>query len=214
MIETRSDKLKKFFLILSLTLICFSLTGLPLLAAEKTEKAETSKAEKKEEKKEKEKKHPYDFYNHEMHMPLFEAANVACDRCHADPDSYGNRKKVNPQGCHTCHRDPNPPLPATQDCKLCHKAGPPKPQSHQVDWLNKHQVYAKTKADNCTQCHQNEMFCINCHQRRDTIQEVMHRRNFKFFHSIEARANPRKCTTCHTINYCQTCHEGRGNSSK
>jgi hypothetical protein len=42
----------------------------------------------------------------------------------------------------------------------------------------------------------------------------MHRRNFKFFHSIEARANPRRCSACHTVNFCQECHAGRGSSKR
>lgn len=162
----------------------------------------------------KKKKHPFDLFNHEMHTPLFEAAGTACETCHADPDSYGDRKKVNRLGCHTCHNSPNPPLPASQDCARCHADGFPKPENHKVDWLNKHQVYAKQNPAECRQCHANQVFCTNCHQRRDTIQETVHRRNFRFFHSITARANPRKCATCHITNFCQDCHATGGSSKR
>ena len=158
--------------------------------------------------------HPFDLYNHEMHTPLFEAASVACETCHADPESYGNRKKVNRLGCHLCHKDRNGPLQATNDCQLCHSSGFPKPASHKVDWIKKHQVYAKQEPATCKECHSNQQFCINCHSRRDTVQEKMHRRNFRYFHSIEARANPRRCESCHTVNFCQECHAGRGTSKR
>lgn len=160
----------------------------------------------------KKKKHPYDVYNHEMHMGIFEAVPVACETCHADPESYGDRKKVNRMGCHLCHNSPTPILPATNQCTVCHSGGFPKPESHKVDWLAKHQSFAKQNPEMCTQCHSNQMFCIDCHKRRDTVSERAHRRNFKFFHSIEARANPHKCDACHTVNTCQECHSGKGTS--
>lgn len=164
--------------------------------------------------KKKKKPGPYDAYNHEMHNSIFESVKVPCETCHADPDSYTDKKKVNPLGCHTCHNSPNPTIPANKDCNLCHSGGFPKPQNHKANWISKHQTYAKLNPKDCVQCHPNQMFCIDCHQRRDTVQERMHRRNFKFYHSIEARANPRKCSTCHTTTYCQQCHAGKGNSSK
>lgn len=157
-------------------------------------------------------KHPFDIYDHDMHTPLFEAVSLACETCHADPESYGDRTKVNRLGCHTCHNNSKPPIEASQDCQRCHEGGPPKPPSHKVDWLARHQVDAKGAVASCQQCHTNAMFCVNCHERRDTIQQVVHRRNFRFFHSIEARANPRKCDACHTVTYCQQCHAGRGTS--
>ncbi len=160
----------------------------------------------------KKKPHPFDLYDHEMHTPLFEAASVACETCHADPDSFGNREKINKMGCHLCHNNPNPPLAATNECTVCHGKIPPKPKSHLTDWLNKHQVYAKQNPQECVQCHTNAMFCLNCHSRRDTIQTRMHPRNFRFFHSIEARSNPHRCDACHTVDYCQSCHAGRGTS--
>ena len=85
-----------------------------------------------------------------------------------------------------------------------------KPENHWADWMAKHQIYAKSDPGSCTQCHVNANFCIDCHRRRDTVQERVHKRNFKLFHSIQARANPRKCDACHTVDYCQTCHAGRG----
>ena len=190
------------------TLIIIALlvsAALPLLAGPDTQPA-------KEKKK---KWHPFNIFPHEMHTALFEGASFSCDNCHADPASFGDRTKVNRLGCHICHNNPNPPLPGAQDCNRCHPGGKfPKPESHKVDWRSKHQVYAKQNPKECETCHSNRMFCIDCHQRRDTVQERMHKRNFKFFHSIEARANPRKCDACHTVNYCQECHAGQGSSKR
>lgn len=161
------------------------------------------------------KRHPFDLFNHEFHTSLFEAASFSYENCHADPDSFTDRKKVNRLGCHLCHNHPNPPLPAAQDCNRCHVDGKfPKPDSHKTSWVERHQVEAKADPASCQQCHSNQIFCINCHQRRDTVQERVHRRNFKFFHSIQARANPRKCDACHTVDYCQKCHSGKGDSSQ
>ena len=165
----------------------------------------------------KKKQKPFDLFTrdvHEMHNSIFESAKISCETCHANPDSYTDFKKINKQGCHTCHKNENAPVPANNDCKLCHAGGFPKPDNHKSGWISKHQTYAKNNDTYCTQCHPNKMFCIDCHQRRDTIQQRVHRRNFKFYHSIEARANPRKCDVCHTASYCQTCHAGKDNSSK
>lgn len=79
------------------------------------------------------------------------------------------------------------------------------PDSHRAGWETKHQTAAKAYSSSCTGCHK-AYFCINCHNRRDTIQQVVHRRNFKFYHSVEARANPRKCDECHRPQYCADCH--------
>src|SRR3989338_4647452 len=163
----------------------------------------------------KKKLHPFDIYNHEMHTSLFEAASVACDHCHADPESFTDRKKVNRLGCHLCHNNPKAPLPASNDCLRCHEPGKfEKPRTHKVDWVGRHQSLAKQNPAECASCHTNPMFCLDCHKRRDTVQERMHKRNFKFFHSIEARANPRKCDACHTVNFCQDCHAGQGRSKR
>lgn len=162
----------------------------------------------------KKKSHPFDVYDHDMHTAMFEGV-IKCERCHADPESYGDRKKVNPLGCHICHKDSNPPLEGPKTCTTCHIGGKfPKPQSHKAGWIEKHQVYAKQDPKYCKQCHGNRNFCIDCHKRRDTVNERMHRRNFKFFHSIEARANPRRCQACHTVSSCLRCHTGRGNSKR
>lgn len=156
--------------------------------------------------------HPYNFFDHAMHLMIFESSSVSCKVCHSDPQSFKNRKKVEPLGCHRCHNDEKPIVSAAEKCTICHVGGPPKPQSHKVGWGAKHQVYAKTNPKECLECHTNQMFCIDCHKKRDTVRERVHRRNFKFFHSIDARANPRKCDACHTVNYCQQCHAGRGSS--
>lgn len=165
--------------------------------------------------KSKKPKHPYDIFDHEMHNGIYEMAGVSCDFCHADPASFEDHDKINKQGCHACHKDPNGPMPSIKPCAHCHINGwYPKPDNHKAGWIAKHQSHAKQDAAYCTQCHANRMFCIDCHQRRDTIQTRMHPRNFLFHHSIEARANPRKCDTCHTIQYCNACHAGKGDSSK
>lgn len=81
-----------------------------------------------------------------------------------------------------------------------------KPDSHRAGWNAGHQQAAKSDPSSCESCHK-AYFCVDCHQRRDTITQRVHRRNFLFYHSLEARANPRKCDECHRINYCTDCHK-------
>ncbi|MBI4365907.1 MAG: hypothetical protein HY543_03720 [Deltaproteobacteria bacterium] len=157
---------------------------------------------------------PFDRFDHEMHTPLFEGVGVACETCHADSESYGKLAKLNRIGCHTCHNNPQAPIPATSTCTLCHGKGGAMPGNHRVDWLAKHQAIAKQRPQQCADCHADIMFCVTCHARRDTVQQTMHSRNFRFYHSIEARANPRRCDACHTVTYCRDCHAGRGDSGR
>jgi hypothetical protein len=69
-----------------------------------------------------------------------------------------------------------------------------------------HAGIARAEPEQCESCHRQTQ-CINCHQRRDTIQTVVHERNFRFFHSVEARANPMACGSCHRQDFCTNCHE-------
>lgn len=152
--------------------------------------------------------HPFDVYDHEMHNGLFEAFNFRCTTCHPNDDPY-TRDTVRREGCHICHKNPKTETGAPQDCKLCHINGKfPKPDSHKASWLQKHQYYAKQNVEACYECHQNKMFCIDCHARRDTVQERVHSKGFRYFHSVQARANPKKCDSCHVVNFCTRCHSG------
>ncbi len=80
-----------------------------------------------------------------------------------------------------------------------------KPGSHSAGWVQMHQSTAKIDSSSCKACHK-PWFCIDCHERRDSIQQRVHKRNYMFYHSVEARANPRKCDQCHKIVFCRDCH--------
>jgi hypothetical protein len=92
---------------------------------------------------------------------------------------------------------------------VCHAFDPDKdasmPDSHRSGWDVAHQQAAKNDPSYCSECHK-PYFCIDCHQRRDTITQRVHKRNFKFYHSVEARANPHRCDACHSISFCTDCH--------
>ncbi|PIR17419.1 MAG: hypothetical protein COV46_04475 [Deltaproteobacteria bacterium CG11_big_fil_rev_8_21_14_0_20_49_13] len=79
------------------------------------------------------------------------------------------------------------------------------PESHDAGWAQMHQSTAKIESSSCRSCHK-PWFCIDCHERRDSIQQRVHKRNYMFYHSVEARANPRKCDQCHKIVFCRDCH--------
>ncbi len=155
--------------------------------------------------------HLLEKFDHEMHTGFFESAEgISCETCHPAGAEFG-RDTVDLRGCHRCHNNPkDPPIPATNDCNLCHgpTLQPLKPHSHTKAWQRVHPAVAKRDAAQCATCH-GVSDCVDCHQQRDTVRETMHRRNFRFFHSIEARANPARCDRCHTVNYCTECHQTR-----
>lgn len=155
--------------------------------------------------------HPFDLYNHPKHFQIFATAGFACTNCHKDlssPEAFKDRAKINRLGCHACHQAPNPPAKAPQDCMLCHKEGLPRPEFHDASWIQQHASRAKAEPNLCANCHQSVMFCVDCHQRRDSIQRRMHNLNFKFYHSLEARANAHRCDACHQKAFCTNCHQG------
>ena len=51
------------------------------------------------------------------------------------------------------------------------------PDSHRAGWKVKHQQAAKSDAASCNGCHK-PFFCVDCHQRRDTVTEQVHKNNF------------------------------------
>jgi len=114
--------------------------------------------------------------------------------------------------CHYCHNNPEktPAPDAPTKCYICHlNMREIEPQNHKVaDWLKKHSLTFYTSSKDCKDCHK-ESFCIDCHLRRDVIENLVHPRNYEKLHGIEVSANPAKCSKCHHLSFCMECHTKR-----
>jgi len=121
-----------------------------------------------------------------------------------------------PTLCSSCH---------TEDyCTDCHD-GRVRPRSfHPNDWLSMHAVAAIQDKPRCTNCHNQQSFCLTCHQRTGVVMsgpnQVERGRGERFHppgfadlrgrgpnhHSFEARRNLNACVSCHTERDCAMCH--------
>ncbi|HEX2691455.1 MAG TPA: hypothetical protein VHN14_32815 [Kofleriaceae bacterium] len=130
-------------------------------------------------------------------------AMATCFRCHDDKASQSART------CEACHRD----LAETAMLPASHLA-------HDGDWLREHGTRASSSADLCDSCHK-PSFCAGCHGRTvpalpaarrfaDPFAASVHRAGFVARHSLEARAEPGACVTCHAPERCTSCHLARG----
>jgi hypothetical protein len=81
----------------------------------------------------------------------------------------------------------------------------------------------RQQASLCQNCH-TQAQCQSCHdvtqdltveaRRPDAIESgQVHRGDFMVRHAIEARSQPAKCLSCHTVQTCDSCHVARGVSA-
>lgn len=161
-------------------------------------------------------------FDHARHLTGEAKGN--CMRCHigvADGDSAMRPVMAT---CFNCHahdagRD-------ARSCRTCHKdlaeegSLPKSHLAHEGDWIREHGVRAASSGDLCQTCHK-ESFCADCHgvtapaipaKRRFANPDGanLHRAGFAARHSLEARAQPGACATCHQPDKCASCHIARG----
>jgi hypothetical protein len=158
-------------------------------------------------------------FDHGEHMPH---ARGNCMRCHVGVSEGDDRLRPQMASCFKCHDD----LQAKRQCDACHldlEAGTDMPASHLAhdgDWIRDHGTRAASSADLCQTCH-SERSCSACHgvtvgvlpksrELGDPFSASIHRANFKARHSLEARADPGACQTCHSPDRCAECHVERG----
>jgi hypothetical protein len=131
--------------------------------------------------------------------PRLRPPMATCFRCHDhEADRDGRR-------CAACHVD------LTEEGTL-----PESHLAHDGDFLREHGTRAASSTEVCASCHR-ERFCAGCHgatmamlparaQFDDPFAASAHRAGFAARHSIEARANPGACSTCHSPERCGACH--------
>jgi len=145
-----------------------------------------------------------------------------CMRCHTGIADGDTTMRPTMATCFKCHGDEQD----ARQCDSCHvdlEESGTLPQSHlahEGDWIREHGTRAASSGDLCETCHR-DSFCATCHgqtapaltaDRRPTspFDASVHRAGFAARHSLEAKADPGLCTTCHQAARCLACHEERG----
>ena len=122
--------------------------------------------------------------------------------------------------CANCHKE--------EYCTECHDGRVRPRQIHPADYISMHPIEARMATERCTSCHQEQSFCLTCHQRlgitmsgpttpsagagrfhppktiwSDAPRQPGH-------HAFEAERNLNACVSCHTEHDCVACHGGQG----
>jgi hypothetical protein len=135
--------------------------------------------------------------------------------------------------CMTCHNG----AAAPRECETCHDVPMASlvPASHQPGWTREHGRQARLSDTSCLPCHRAAQ-CQECHDGamltelagaglretpftpamegdRGTALERVHGLNYRFVHSLEARAKTSDCLSCHELDagdFCGQCHNPGG----
>ncbi len=160
-------------------------------------------------------------FDHAQHLGGEAKGN--CMRCHTGIAEGDQNIRPVMASCFNCHA--HDAARDARNCNACHKnLGEDRllPQSHlahEGDWLREHGMRAASSGDLCQTCHK-ESFCAECHgvtapavpaklRFADPMTASVHRAGFTARHSLEARAQPGACTTCHQPETCVSCHLAR-----
>ena len=125
-------------------------------------------------------------------------------------ERHGGQASAAPRTCAGCHIQP--------DCLSCHRpdasAGP---GYHPAGFLVRHPVAAYARQTSCTDCHNVQSFCAQCHKQAGLVAPGPLRSGYhdakRFFlagHGQAARQNLESCVTCHAERDCLACHSAVG----
>jgi hypothetical protein len=146
-----------------------------------------------------------------------------CVHCHQGVETDSDHVRPRMALCLSCHEHQDD-FALNRACDRCHKdlrGENVKPASHVMhdgDWLREHGAKAASARDLCSTCH-SENFCGGCHGQKtvpllpeklafdDPLRAGVHRAGFLSRHALEARTQPGMCTTCHTEDTCESCHD-------
>lgn len=167
-------------------------------------------------------------FSHKLHVVENETECATCHKQAMESESGKDDMLPSKAVCNECHEAEevgNPEmLPKIQDysSKFSHKqhaaAGLECESCHaDAAQAEKAGAYVLPNMMDCMGCHQSKAVsneCATCHLPSENLLPASHTPAFKHNHSDLARANASdisanmSCTTCHTQNFCQTCHEG------
>ncbi|OFZ54478.1 MAG: hypothetical protein A2428_15890 [Bdellovibrionales bacterium RIFOXYC1_FULL_54_43] len=161
------------------------------------------------------------LFSHASHTAHFEKMGISCTDCHSfaiqsktkGPMGRPVKEKLlkpQPGTCHECHLGKiKVKTQLRNQCLLCHSdLGAIKPDDHYHAWRLRHGKLSQADQDGCRRCHAPQD-CTGCHVKQNTLNPLVHRPNFRFSHSIQARSNPQSCVFCHkSAGFCMDCHAG------
>jgi hypothetical protein len=172
------------------------------------------------------------LFAHQKHVSL---QGVECVTCHPGLDKVEYAGPANMPAmatCVTCHNEAK----ATRECAACHTSfANLVPADHlQPNFRIEHRQATRLGGldAECSTCHQ-QSFCAQCHAGAPLISlgqsapmgepspkategkdspkqmtlQMVHPMNYRFMHSIDARAKSTECATCHSAEeFCVGCH--------
>lgn len=164
-------------------------------------------------------------FDHDAHLKMPKVRGQ-CVPCHGGIVEASKRAYPDMDSCFDCHHheeqwDRN-------ECTPCHaradlrKLLPQTFLQHDGDFDRRHGMLARQQGDRCSQCHSQSQ-CDDCHDITQDLtlaqrapeaidKNLVHRPGFLNHHQIEARSQPARCMTCHTVESCDQCHLKRGMS--
>jgi hypothetical protein len=126
-----------------------------------------------------------------------------CTVCHTNPDEAGDYPRYieyPAKFAHKIHID------AGQDCLTCHEGILEKEDSEEESHIPAGTV--------CTDCHgsadlrEDMATCIACHGEKFNFIPENHTVSWGKDHGIRWQIRENSCTHCHSMSYCQDCHQG------
>lgn len=148
-----------------------------------------------------------------------------CTRCHDQVATQDGPLRPAMGTCLSCHEHKQ--AWDVRNCGQCHvrmEQEGTRPESHVMhgsNFLARHGVEAASARDLCSSCHR-DSDCALCHGSHlpalpsnwhfdDVRRPDMHPRGFLARHSLDARADPALCASCHRDQEsCRSCHAQRG----
>ena len=122
--------------------------------------------------------------------------------------------------CESCH--------TKRDCEACHDGFVRPIRIHPANWALIHPTTARKNSLECSSCHREQSFCLDCHQRsrvsdrapNDNPGVRVHpdgwvsnaaagERPGPQHHKWQAQRNIRTCVSCHQESTCLACHSAR-----
>ena len=111
--------------------------------------------------------------------------------------NHGVVAQIEEAACVHCHQ--------TNYCISCHEGDNLDRLAHPLNFRNNHALAAKGNKDNCVTCHQEQAFCIECHQT-----ELVMPRNHSFANWSNTSNGGRHAREAEfDFDSCQSCHNGQ-----
>jgi hypothetical protein len=121
--------------------------------------------------------------------------------------------------CASCHQQ--------SDCTDCHNGIVKPVQIHPANWILTHPTTARKSSLECTSCHMEQNFCLDCHTRTGISLGTQAQDTKVLFHPegwvnspgqlpsgshhmFQAQRNIRTCVSCHEERTCLECHSAKG----